>query len=113
MKRLLPAGLALIAMTIMFDTAASAQGLAPGNVATPHSVYRTDALVIQAGMRSLRRKSRQFRRFRRTAPHGSQGFTIGQQQPTANTGAALHALNVIIQFKQKCRNALVPPPECL
>ena len=113
MKRFLPASFAIIAIAVMVDTAANAQGFAPGNVSVPHSAYRADALVIQAGMRSMRRKSRQIRRFRRNAPNRSQGFTIGQQQPTANTGAALHALNVIIQFKQKCRNALVPPPECL
>ena len=44
----------------------------------------------------------------RAGHRGSRQLSNGQQQPTANTGASLHALGVYMQWREQCLNNLLP-----
>jgi len=44
----------------------------------------------------------------RSRPQGSQQLSSGQPQPSANTGAAIHAINTYLLWKKRCLNNLLP-----
>ncbi|MDA7949268.1 MAG: hypothetical protein MPJ78_17540 [Hyphomicrobiaceae bacterium] len=92
MIRILLSGLTAVAMLVMFaDGPAEAQRFKAQGGA---NATAGNATTGNGGTRSRTRAGRR--------------LSGGQQQPTANTGASIHALGVYLQWREKCLNNLLP-----
>ncbi len=112
MKPTLSAGLVLVATLSLVHTA-HAQAPAQAIAAGPAVDDGARAAVINVGMTAKRRSARRLRRLRRQAgPQRVRGLNSGGRRPTANTGASLYALGVYLQWRRKCLDAMLPPPDC-